>query len=681
MVAPQYDSEDAARIKSLLLSGLSVGEVAEVTGFTSYTVKAAVLATEGMTIPEFRHANQQTSPPTQSSTSAAPKPLLPRTRIPVSGARRANSKLAAKTCPFCKQSFAPRKESQKFCSHSCSSKATVPRKRQRRVKIAKTCEKCGTPYDTFRPAQRYCSDVCRIAQISANMTWLTEIPCQFCEKHFRPPQRGYKFCSRPCAYKGKASGSFVRGSIAMPDGSRVPYIGTYELVFLLYAAKHPDEFPRVAPWSIGIPYELDGKRHTYYPDFLVERTGKQLVMVELKSSRTIEFSPARHNAKVSAAQAWCASNSHDYLLLGEWDETFRCMCDFVREHNNVDALAQRSREDSKVEDRHCIECGRLIPRKSPSIYRTRVFCSKECRNKSDKHKKPVKPSSRHTCPTCDKPFTGWKLKKYCSKACYTAAQQTLSPRPCAVCGTAFQPTSVKNVACGLECGTVYRAASRMGLTVEAYRERQHAEAHALPVEASCSRCGEKFKPTTQHRKHCRWCRDAGGDEWTLERMLRRLTEIQEYLGGRVPVYSEIYHDPGLKKRFNSCSLAGAIYRFNQDHGISSYADFCEQHLGWEVPRKLTKSRTEWVLKELVRRCGGVPTGLSKMKSVCGYRGMTLLAAVKKHFGRTLDDYCLARRLKRVTGGAARRVLDGGGESASVRRRTTSPHGRKRRARR
>jgi hypothetical protein len=159
-------------------------------------------------------------------------------------------------------------------------------------------------------------------------------------------------------------------------------------------------------------------------------------------------------------------------------------------------------------------------------------------------------------------------------------------------------------------------------------------------------------------------------------MLSRLKEIQEYLDGRAPTYSEIYHDSDLKKRFNSCSLAGVIYRFNQDHGIASYADFCEQHLGWEVPRKLTKSRTEWVLKELVRRCGGVPNGLSKMKSVLGYRGMTLLAAVKKHFGKTLDDYCLGKKLKRVPSGAARRVLEGGAEQPSSNRRTMVRRGRR-----
>ena len=48
MVAPQYGSEDAARIKSLLRSGLSVNEVAEATGFTAYTVKSAVFAAEGI---------------------------------------------------------------------------------------------------------------------------------------------------------------------------------------------------------------------------------------------------------------------------------------------------------------------------------------------------------------------------------------------------------------------------------------------------------------------------------------------------------------------------------------------------------------------------------------------------------------------------------------------------------
>lgn len=213
------------------------------------------------------------------------------------------------------------------------------------------------------------------------------------------------------------------------------------------------------------------------------------------------------------------------------------------------------------------------------------------------------------------------------------------------------------MACGSGCGTIYRAASRMGLTVEAYRERQRAEVEALPAEANCSRCGKPFKPTPANRKHCQWCREAGGDAWTLETMLSRLRAIRQHLGGRVPTYSEIYHDADLKTQFNSCSLAGALFRFNQDQGIASYADFCKQYLDWDVPRKLTKARTAWVLEELVRRCGGVPSAIGQMESVFGHRGRTLMAAIKKHFGKTLDEYCADKRLKRVTAEAARRKLD------------------------
>lgn len=667
MVAPRYSQSDARNFKALLLRGHSVNEVAAATGFTAHSVKAAVRATEGMSIPEFRHAHNQTSPPSRQQADLSPAPPLPRTRIPVSGGPKTRKARGQKTCPFCKKLFTPRNTHQKFCSHSCSGKARMPCKLRRRTKITKTCENCGATYQTPRKAQRYCCDDCRKARISADKTWLTEIPCQFCEKLFRPPQQGYKFCSRPCAYKGKAAGSFVRGAIKMPDGSRVPYVGMYELVFLLYAAKHAEQFPRVAPWGVGIPYELDGTRHTYYPDFLVERAGNSPIMVELKSSRTIEFAPDRHEAKVAAAAAWCASNKHEYLLLGEWDDTFRQMCEFVREHNDVDALAQRSKEDSKVDDRFCVECGRLIPRKSPSIYRNRLFCSADCRNRSDKCKKPVKPTSRHVCPTCEQSFVGGRKKKYCSKACYTAAQKTLGARACAACGASFQPTSSKTVACSLECGTICRAASRMGLSVEAYVEQKRAERDALPPEATCSRCGKTFTPTAAHRRHCRWCRDTGGDTWTLATMLDRLKAIRAYLGGVVPLYSEIYHDADLKARFNSCSLAGALYRFNQDNGIASFADFCEQYLGWEVPRKLTKARTTEVLEKLVRQCGGVPTGMSRMASVVGYRGMTLLAAVKKHFGMSLDDYCADKKLKRVSAAEARRMLDDAKPQRSSRR--------------
>ena len=656
MVAPKYTLSDASRIKSLLLRGHSVNEVATQTGFTAYTVEAAVRATEGMTISEFRHANNLTSPPAPPDPASTSKSALPRTRIPSANAEKPRSALVTKTCPFCKKQFEPRKAKQKFCSHSCSGKARVPGKLKRRITVTKTCENCGRPYDTFRQSQRYCTDECRKACISANMTWLTEIPCKFCEKLFRPKQQGYKFCSKPCAYKGKAAGSLIRGTVEMHDGSKVPYVGTYELVFLLYANKHGCEFPHVSSWKTGIPYRLAGAPHTYYPDFRVERPGQLPLMVELKSSRTIEFSPERHEAKVAAARMWCASNQHEYLLLGEWEETFREMCAFVKAHNNLDALAQRAREDSKVEDRHCVECGKVIPRKAPSIYRKRVFCSSECRNKSDKHKLPVKPSSRHICPTCNKPFRGGKQKKYCSKACYTTAQTTLLPRACAVCGTVFSPSNSDMVTCGLKCGTIYRAASRTGLTVDAYVKQKSARLAALPNQATCSRCGKAFKPSLAHRQHCQSCRDAGGDVWTLDLMLSRLREIQAYRGGQIPTYSEIYHDQDLKSRFNSCSLAGALFRFNQEHHISSYADFCERYLGWAVPRKLCKIETARVLSKLVEICGGVPVGLSKMPSVLGHRGMTLMAAIKKHFGKTLEEYCVAKKLKRVPSMESQRLI-------------------------
>lgn len=652
---PTYKTEDAEHFRSLLLAGMGVKEVAIATGFTAHTVQRAIRVVFNQSIRELRDAHGMTSSPSQLKAKESPPTPLPRVRLPSERRKPYPRRLPQKQCPFCGTLFQPKSRYSNFCSRSCSGKARKPGQGVPRTYVVKQCLNCGESFSTFRLDQKYCGNACRKLRLSQDKTQLTAIACQFCEKMFRPPQRGYKYCSKACAYSGKASGSFVRGTIEMSDGKKVRFIGTYELAFLLYAKSHPDDYPNVDACRLSIPYDLHHETHNYYPDFTYIREDGVVVIVELKSAGTIEKDPDKHMAKTAAAEAWCALNGCAYLLLDDQASEFKRICSFVREAHNMDATAERFKEDAKLEVRFCKKCGERIPRVASSVYKTRQFCSKSCRNTYRRSAEEISAASRHVCPECGKQFVDANRNRiYCSKACYTAAQTTLVPIACEVCGATFQPTASKRATCSMKCGIVYRVASRLGLSVQDYldedaRKQQLLQQRrsAIPNEKPCVRCGEAFKPTLENTSHCSSCVESGHKRWTLPLMLARLQAIRDYLDGRVPKYSELYHSQELKKKFNSCSLAGAIFRHNHENKIDSYADFCEHYLGWLAPRKLSRERLSWVLKELVRVCGGIPANLGSCEDVLGYRGATIAQAVKFQFGQTLGEYCEEKRLRRI----------------------------------
>ena len=81
-------------------------------------------------------------------------------------------KLVTYTCEFCGQSFSSKKKGQRYCSYSCSAKATQakrghvlggnPKKPWFKVSIPGVCEFCGKDFiitNKFRP-QRFCSKAC-----------------------------------------------------------------------------------------------------------------------------------------------------------------------------------------------------------------------------------------------------------------------------------------------------------------------------------------------------------------------------------------------------------------------------------------------------------------------------------------------------------------------------------------
>lgn len=597
------------KFRELLAEGRSVQEIADATDCNDHQIRRAIKRTEGFSIAGFREAHglTTTDSPVESTSNeeAAQKTLRRRLRLPSSNRRIGRPKRTHdKTCGYCGKLFSTKKVDQQFCSHSCSVRSRPPKKSKavRRL-IRKTCECCGRDFKTKRTEQRYCGNDCRKRRISLNKTRLTDIPCAYCERLFRPAQQIKRFCSRDCAYKGKRSSSLVHGRFKLSDDHYVRFESSFELVFLLFASHHLDDYQDIRRCDFMLEYSFDGQQYRYLPDFLSVGQDGRTKLIEVKSTGTEARQPGKTQAKLSAGRLWCKNNNAEFVYLSDEVESFVQMCDFVSSHHSLDVLQHVESGDAlrKIVKR-CLECGKRIPRRGKGIaaYLQRKFCSATCRTKSKHGKKQRLPSSQHFCPQCGKQFVGHSKKKFCSKDCYSESQRTLKSVPCPVCGRNFQPDSSAQKTCGVECGTVFRAASRKGVTVSEYVEWTANKKPA--AERNCVTCGSSFVPRSDATVMCLSCRQSAKTTWTLSSMTERLTEIRDYLGGRVPSYSEIYKSAELRERFNSCALAGAIYRFNQANGIASYQEFVRLHLGWSLVGKLTKARTEEVFERLVKTC-------------------------------------------------------------------------------
>lgn len=70
--------------------------------------------------------------------------------------------------------------------------------------------------------------------------------------------------------------------------------------------------------GVRIPYQFEGKQHTYYPDFVVyDRFGKLLRIEEVKPS--MRNDDPRNVAKWAAAREGCKSHNCVFLVVNERD--------------------------------------------------------------------------------------------------------------------------------------------------------------------------------------------------------------------------------------------------------------------------------------------------------------------------------------------------------------------------
>ena len=649
----RYSILPIEQFKELLAQGQSVHEVADTTGYNESQIRSAIMRTEGVSIAAFRErlglaANKPSNHATHEKNAA--KGALRRLRLPSSNRQVGRpTRTYEKTCLFCGEVFTSKNAQRRFCSRSCSVKSRPPQASKTvRPLLQKKCECCDRAFETKRPTQRYCGNKCRTARTSKDKTRLTDIPCDYCDRLFRPPQRIQRFCSRDCAYKGKRSSSHVHGKFKLGDGVYVRFESSFELVFLLFAFHHPDDYQSLRRCDFILEYSYNGKQYRYLPDFLCVARHGRIKLVEVKSTGTEAWQPEKTQAKLAVGRLWCKENDADFIYLTDEVESFVAMCDYVAKNHSLDVLQHVESGDAlrKIVKR-CVECGKRIPRPGTGIaaYLQRKFCSAACRNNSEHGKKQRLPSSQHVCPQCGMTFVGHRKKKFCSKDCYSESQRTLKGITCAVCGRGFQPNSSSQKTCGVECGAIFRAASRKGISLSEYREWR-ANNKPLP-KRRCFKCGSSFVPHSSATTMCSACRQDAKTKWTLSLMTERLVEIRDNLGDRIPLYSEIYKSTELREKFNSCALAGAIYRFNQIHGIGSYRDFLRLHLGWEIAGKLNKSRTEEVFKAVVEKCGGVPRGLGKINDVFGHKGHAFEEAFKTHYGLSLTNYCKEHGTARI----------------------------------
>ena len=104
------------------------------------------------------------------------------------------------------------------------------------------------------------------------------------------------------------------------------YRSSYEKKFMFWC----EQSKFVKHWGsecIEIHYELNGKPHRYYPDYLLEMTDGRVILVEIKpKNQTVKplnencyawEQWIRNQAKWKAARDWCQKNDIQFWILTE----------------------------------------------------------------------------------------------------------------------------------------------------------------------------------------------------------------------------------------------------------------------------------------------------------------------------------------------------------------------------
>lgn len=143
---------------------------------------------------------------------------------------------------------------------------------------------------------------------------------------------------------------------------------------------------------------------------------------------------------------------------------------------------------------YCVGCG---TRTVSSVYTLRIWCSKQCMDRTKRQEVPAIVREMQPCMTCGALFTPPKQghQVHCSVRCRRDAETEMArqrrmgtpigPRPCASCGVEFLPNRRGAVQkyCTVECRTEFLLA----------RDRNR-RGRPTPEPRDCLVCGKAFVP-------------------------------------------------------------------------------------------------------------------------------------------------------------------------------------------
>lgn len=193
--------------------------------------------------------------------------------------------LNPKKCQECEISIPYEKKENKFCSHSCSAKFT----NKNRIVVysekgLKNLRNAGLKNVKFI-----------IEKAHRNKPVYYDLECTICKKVFTVKSNGknYKTCSEECRRMHQSLYGFRQTKTSCKCGyyKGIYCASSWELAFLVY---HLDKGEDIKRCDIVVPYEKNGKKHNYFPDFLMnnviyEVKGYEAEDVKLKTQATIDL--------------------------------------------------------------------------------------------------------------------------------------------------------------------------------------------------------------------------------------------------------------------------------------------------------------------------------------------------------------------------------------------------------
>jgi len=179
-----------------------------------------------------------------------------------------NNPLIEVVCHTCGKSFKKKKldadkEERHFCSRSCANKySSNINKEQKTLNQKKWANSEEGKNFLTKTSKLACIKSIEIRKLKWKMN-----KCPVCGKEFRVMFKHKKYCSATCY--NKISGGIKRGSSRGKHGWYKGYWcdSSWELAWVIYNLDHGIKFERNHQ---GFEYEFEGKKHKYYPDFILE---------------------------------------------------------------------------------------------------------------------------------------------------------------------------------------------------------------------------------------------------------------------------------------------------------------------------------------------------------------------------------------------------------------------------